>query len=125
MDPLPLSPRTHLGPYEVQEQIGAGGMGVVYKARDTRLGRDVGIKVLPPDKIADSDRRRRFIQEARSASALNHPHIVTIHDIGEADGVHYIVMEYVEGRTLDQYIPQEGMKPVDALAYAVPIADAL
>jgi eukaryotic-like serine/threonine-protein kinase len=122
---MPLPPGTHLGPYEILEQIGAGGMGAVYKARDARLGREVAIKVLPPDKMADPDRKRRFIQEARSASALNHPHIVIIHDIGESDGIDFIVMEYVEGRTLDQFIPRDGMKSADVLKYAIPVADAL
>src|ERR1041385_9551400 len=75
--------------------------------------------------MADPDRKRRFIQEARAASALNHPNIVTIHDVGEADGIDYIVMEYVAGRPLDQLIPRDGMKPAEALKYAIPIADAL
>ena len=85
--------------HEIVREIGRGGMGVVYEARDTRLGRPVAIKVLPPDKVADPERKRRFIQEARAASALNHPNIITVHDINEDDGVDFIVMEYVDGKT--------------------------
>src|SRR4030042_2816698 len=91
--------------YQVLEKLGEGGMGVVYKARDTHLDRFVALKVLPPDKVADAERKRRFGQEARAASALNHPNIITIHDINSADGVDYIAMEYVAGKTLDELIP--------------------
>jgi serine/threonine protein kinase len=87
-----------LAHYEILQQLGEGGMGVVYKARDTHLDRFVAVKVLPAEKVSDPERRRRFEQEAKSASALNHPNIVTIHDIAEADGVSYIVMEYVAAR---------------------------
>jgi Tol biopolymer transport system component len=100
-------------------------MGVVYRARDTRLNRFVAIKVLPPERVADPERKRRFAQEARSASALNHPHIVTIHDIGSENGTDFIVMEYLEGKTLGQMIPPKGLAPREALNYAVQIADAL
>src|SRR5215510_10609023 len=100
-------------------------MGVVYKARDTQLDRDVAIKVLPPDKVADPQRKQRFVQEARAASALNHPHIVTVHDIRNAGGVDFIVMEYLGGRTLDQIIPTKGLRLSQALRYGVQIADAL
>jgi hypothetical protein len=100
-------------------------MGEVYRARDTRLGRQVAIKVLPAERMADDGRRRRFVQEARAASALNHPNIVTIHEIESADGVDFIVMEYVAGRTLDALIPARGMRLPDALRTAIPIADAL
>jgi serine/threonine protein kinase len=111
--------------YEVIEKLGEGGMGVVYKARDTRLNRFVAIKVLPPERIADPERKRRFVQEARSASALNHPHIITIHDIGSENGADFIAMEYLEGKTLGQMIPPKGLAPREALNYAVQIADAL
>ena len=83
---MPLSPGSRLGPYEVLALIGAGGMGEVYRARDPRLNRDVAIKVLPAERVSDEDRRRRFVQEAHAASALNHPHIVTIHEIESANG---------------------------------------
>src|ERR1043165_2377400 len=99
-----------LGHYRILEKIGSGGMGEVYKARDTRLNRPVAIKVLLPDKVANIERKRRFIQEAQSASALNHPNIVVIHDINEEKGVDYMVMEYIPGKTLDAAIPRQGMR---------------
>ncbi len=111
--------------YELLEKLGEGGMGVVWKARDTRLDRLVALKFLPPDKIADPERRQRFAQEARAASALNHPGIVTIYEIDHADDADFIAMEYVPGKTLEQLIPAKGMKPIEALRYAIQIADAL
>ena len=111
--------------YQILEKLGEGGMGVVYKARDTHLDRFVALKILPAEKVADSDRRLRFVQEAKAASALNHPHIITIYDIDEADGVHFIAMEYVDGKTLDQLIPRHGMRLNEALKVAVQMADAL
>ena len=111
--------------YEIAREIGRGGMGVVYQARDTRLDRPVAIKVLPPDKVTDPERKRRFIQEARAASALNHPNIITVHDVNSDDGVDFIVMEYVDGRTLDALIPSKGLRLSLAVKYAVQIADAL
>jgi serine/threonine protein kinase len=120
-----LAAGTTLGPYEILAPLGAGGMGEVYCARDPRLGREVAIKVLPSERLADEGRRRRFVQEARSASALNHPHIVTIYEIESADGINFIVMEYVPGLTLDTRMPRNGMRLGDALRVAIPIADAL
>lgn len=114
-----------LGHYELLGEIGRGGMGVVYRARDTRLDRVVAIKLLPPDKMSDPDRRRRFVQEAKAASALNHPNIVTIHEIDALDGVDFIVMEHVDGTPLDRLIPSEGLPLPQALSYAVQVADAL
>ena len=111
--------------YRIESKLGEGGMGVVYKARDTHLDRPVAIKVLPADKVADPGRKQRFVQEARAASALNHPNIVTIYDIRSQDGTDFIVMEYIEGKTLDQLIAPKGMRPAQALKYAVQIADAL
>src|SRR5580658_3947371 len=111
--------------FEVIEKLGEGGMGVVYKARDTHLDRFVALKVLPPDKLADAERKRRFIQEAKSASALNHPNIVHIYDIEESDGVLFIAMEYVAGKSLDALIGRTGLRPDTALKYAVQAADAL
>src|SRR5450756_266903 len=111
--------------YEIVEKLGAGGMGVVYRARDTHLDRFVAIKVLPPGKVADAERKARFVQEAKAASALNHPNIVTIYDIDEADGVHFIAMEHVAGKTLHESIPRKGLPVNQALKCAVQIADAL
>jgi eukaryotic-like serine/threonine-protein kinase len=114
-----------LGSYQIVSLLGTGGMGVVYQARDTRLKRSVAMKVLPRDMMSDPERKRRFIQEARAASALNHPNIITIYDIGNEVGTDFIVMEYVAGKTLDQRIPRKGMRLDEALKIAVQIADAL
>jgi eukaryotic-like serine/threonine-protein kinase len=111
--------------YVILEKLGEGGMGVVYKARDTHLGRFVAIKVLPPRQPRDPERRHRFAQEAKAASALNHPNIVTIHDINQADGIDFICMEYIAGKTLDNMIPRRGLPLNQALQFAVQIADAL
>jgi Tol biopolymer transport system component len=111
--------------YRILEKLGSGGMGVVYKAEDTKLGRMVALKVLPPERVADPNRKRRFVQEARAASALNHPNIITIYDIDEAEGVHYIAMEHVEGKTLDRLIARHGLRVNEALKYAVQMAAAL
>ena len=108
---MSLAAGTKLGPYEVIAPLGAGGMGEVYRARDTRLGREVAVKVLPADRLSDPDRRARFVQEARAASALNHPNIVTIHEIESAEGIDFIVMELVPGKTLDALHPARGDAP--------------
>ena len=114
-----------VGPYRIDSLIGAGGMGEVYRATDTRLHRTVAIKVLPPERISDPERKRRFLQEARAASALNHPNIITLHDIASDNGVDYIVMEYVRGKSLDKLIKPKGMPLAEALGYAQQIACAL
>ncbi len=114
-----------LGRYEVIARLGEGGMGEVYRARDTRLKREVALKVLPPESMADPQRRRRFEREARAASALNHPNIITIHDIDRAEGIDFIAMEYVPGKTLGESIGRKGLTVNDAVKYAVQIADAL
>jgi eukaryotic-like serine/threonine-protein kinase len=111
--------------YRIESKLGEGGMGVVYQGRDMRLDRLVAIKVLPPDKLTDSGAAARFAHEARAASALNHPGIVTIHDIRSDAGTEFIVMEWIDGRTLTDLIPASGMRIADALGYAVQIADAL
>jgi Tol biopolymer transport system component/predicted Ser/Thr protein kinase len=111
--------------YTIESRLGEGGMGVVYRARDTHLNRTVAIKVLPADKVADPERRQRFIQEARAASALNHPNIVTIHDIRSDGGIDFIVMEHVAGRPLDEVIGGRPLRLDRALRYAIQIADAL
>src|SRR5215831_9166215 len=97
---MALTPGTKLGPYEIQSPLGAGGMGEVYRARDTRLGREVALKILPESFAGDSDRLRRFEQEARSVAALNHPNILAVFDIGESNGSPYLVAELLEGETL-------------------------
>jgi eukaryotic-like serine/threonine-protein kinase len=122
---MALAPGSKLGPYEVIALIGAGGMGEVYRARDPRLNREVAIKVLPADRVSDDDRRRRFVQEAHAASALNHPHIITIYEIESANGIDFIVMEYVRGKSLDALIPRHGMRLGEVLRIAIPVADAL
>ena len=124
-DYVALQPGSTLGPYQVLALIGAGGMGEVYRARDLRLNRDVAIKVLPPDRVGDESRRRRFVQEAQAVSALNHPHIITIYEIESANGIDFIVMEYVRGKSLDTLIPHHGMRLNEFLRIAIPIADAL
>ena len=111
--------------YQIVERVGEGGMGVVYKARDIRLDRFVAIKVLSAEKVSDPDRKRRFVQEAKAASALNHPSIITIHDIGTAEGVDYIAMELLEGRTLANSMPPDGLPVAAVLEWSVQIADAL
>ena len=111
--------------YEILDKLGEGGMGIVYKARDTHLDRLVAIKVLPPDLVADPGRKRRFIQEARAASSLNHPNIITVHDIASVDGVDFMVMEFVAGKTLDQLIGRNGLKFTEGLRYGAEIAAAL
>jgi Tol biopolymer transport system component/serine/threonine protein kinase len=111
--------------YEVTGKLGEGGMGVVYEAIDRHLDRRIALKILPPDKVAKTGRLQRFIQEAKSASALNHPNIITIYDIGAADGVDYIAMELVPGRTLEDLLARRRMKVAETLRFAVQIAGAL
>src|SRR6476646_8294634 len=98
---MPIDEGTRLGRYEIRSQLGAGGMGEVYVAQDTKLDRRVALKILPPEFAADADRMRRFVLEARSASALNHPNIITIYEVGETDGTNFIATEYIEGKTLN------------------------
>jgi serine/threonine protein kinase/Tol biopolymer transport system component len=120
-----VSAGSRLGPYEIIEMVGAGGMGEVFKARDSRLGRLVAIKMLPRHKLSDPDRKRRFVQEARAASALNHPNIVTVYDIANDEQVDYLVMEYVAGNSLDRLISRKRVRLAEALGYAAQVADAL
>jgi len=114
-----------LGNYEVLDEIGAGGMGQVFKARDTRLNRLVAIKILRRDLAPNPSRRQRFLQEAKSASALNHPNIITIYDIFEFDGMDCLVMEYVGGKTLHELIPKQGMALADVLRISSQVAEGL
>ena len=113
-----LSSGTRLGPYQILAPIGAGGMGEVYRARDDRLKRDVAIKVLPASLSTDPDRLRRFEKEAQAASALNHPHIMSIYDIGSHDGTPYIVSELLEGKTLRERLAAVRFPPRRAIEYA-------
>jgi eukaryotic-like serine/threonine-protein kinase len=120
-----VSAGTRLGPYEVLRPLGAGGMGEVYRARDTRLGRDVAVKVLPAAASVDEGRLRRFEKEARSASSLNHPSIVTVYDFGDSGGTAYIAMELVEGRTLRELLADGGLPLKRLLPIAAQVADGL
>ncbi len=120
-----LEAGTRLGSYEIVASIGAGGMGEVYRAKDLKLGRDVAIKVLPKEFASDPERLRRFEQEARAASALNHPNIITIHDIGEQDGTHYIAMELVEGKTLRQVLEDGPVPTTKMLDFASQVGQGL
>jgi serine/threonine protein kinase len=120
-----LAAGTKLGPYEIQAPLGAGGMGEVYRARDTRLGRDVAIKVLPAHLSSNPDLRQRMEREARSISSLNHPNICTLHDIGSQDGVDFLVMEHLDGETLADRLHRGAMPLEEALEIAIKIADAL
>ena len=130
---MPLSAGTKLGPYEVQSAAGAGGMGEVYRARDTRLGRDVAIKILPRAMTSDPDRLARFEREARMLAALNHPNICAIYGLEEADGLRFLVLELVDGETLGQRLakfdvlsPHSSGLPLDeVLTVARQIAEAL
>lgn len=114
-----------LGPYEVQALLGAGGMGEVYRAKDTRLDRAVAIKVLPQSLSNDPDRRARFEREARAISALNHPHICTLHDVGQEDGIDYLVMEYLEGESLADRLVRGALPLEQVLRYGAETAEAL
>jgi eukaryotic-like serine/threonine-protein kinase len=120
-----LAPGTRLGPYEIVSLLGTGGMGEVYRAGDPRLGRDVAIKVLPSAFADDAERLRRFEQEARAAAALNHPNIVTVYSVEKSDGVLFLTMEVVEGRSLALAIPKGGFAIDELLTIAIPIADAV
>jgi DNA helicase-2/ATP-dependent DNA helicase PcrA len=111
--------------YRIMEPIGAGGMGAVFKAYDNKLQRIVAVKVLPPEYVSQQDRRRRFFQEARAASALNHPHILTVYEVGEENGRPYIAMEYIEGETLRQKIKARALKIKDTLDIAIQIGEGL
>src|SRR5678815_4620913 len=140
---MALAPGVRLGPYEIAAPIGAGGMGEVYRARDTRLDRTVAIKVLPESLAADPQLRERFEREARAISSLNHPHICTLYDVGHQDGIDFLVLEYLEGETLDARLKSRdpGNTPAasagtrgfsrasigadEALRIAIQIADAL
>ena len=112
---MTLTPGTRLGPYEILAPLGAGGMGEVYRARDTRLGRDVAVKVLPQHLSANPEVRARFEREAKTVSSLNHPHICTLHDVGREGDTDYLVMELVEGETLAQRLEKGALPAAEVL----------
>jgi Tol biopolymer transport system component/tRNA A-37 threonylcarbamoyl transferase component Bud32 len=122
---MTLSAGTHLGPYEILSPIGAGGMGEVYRARDTRLDRTVAIKVLPQHLSSSDEARQRFEREARTISQLSHPHICALYDVGNQDGIEYLVMEYLEGETLSERLLKGALPAEQTLRYGIEIADAL
>src|SRR3990172_12843127 len=112
-----------LSHYQVREEISRGGMGIVYRALDVKLGREVALKVLSPELVADPERRRRFEQEARAAAALEHPHIAVIHEIGEAEGVSFIAMELITGEELRDALAQRRLPVARALELALDVAE--
>src|SRR5882672_10856585 len=122
---MAILPGRRLGPYEILSSVGAGGMGEVYRARDTRLDRIVAIKVLPAHLADRSELRERFEREAKTIASLNHPHICTLFDTGQQDGIDYLVMEYLEGETLAQRLLKGPLPLEQVLQYAIEIADAL
>ena len=122
---MPIAPGTHLGRYEVRRPLGAGGMGEVYLGYDTRLDRTVALKILPEEVASDRQRMSRFVQEAKAASALNHPNIITIYEIDQAGSVHFIATEFVDGVTLRQRMDAGTLKTGEILDLAVQAAGAL
>ena len=122
---MPLVPGTRLGQYEISAPLGAGGMGEVYRARDTRLKRDVAIKVLPSDVASSPERLARFEREATTVAGLNHPNIVVLHSIEEAQGTRFITMELVDGRGLDQFVTPGGLPASRVIELGIAMANAL
>src|ERR1035438_1886201 len=122
---MALASGTKLGPYEIVSPLGAGGMGEVYRARDTRLDRSVAVKILPSHLSKDPEAKQRFDREARTISSLNHPNICTLHDVGHQDGIDYLVMEHLEGQTLAERL-SKGPLPLDqVLKYGAEICEGL
>src|SRR2546427_1001634 len=122
---MTLSVGTKLSRYEIRSKIGEGGMGEVYLARDSQLDRDIALKILTADVAGDQQRLHRFLQEARAASALSHPNVAHIYEIGEVNGAHFIAMEVVEGESLDKKIAGRPMRLSEMVDFAIQIADAL
>src|SRR5712692_6742158 len=122
---MAIVPGTRLGPYEIVSALGAGGMGEVYRARDTRLERSVAIKMLPANLSSDPSLRQRLEREAKAVSKLSHPHICTLHDIGHQDGVDFLVMELIEGETLEHRLTKGPLLQEQTISFAAQIADAL
>src|SRR5256884_8343137 len=122
---MTITSGTRLGRYEIRAKIGEGGMGEVYLAQDTKLDRKVALKILPADVAAHPDRMKRFVQEAKAASALNHPNIITIYEIDEADSFHFIATEFIEGQTLRNQTGGSRLSVTDALEVGVQVTSAL
>src|SRR3989440_6653625 len=122
---MTINPGTRLGRYEIRSKIGAGGMGEVYLAQDTKLDRKVALKILPADVAAHPDRMKRFVQEAKTASALNHPNIITIYEIDETESGHFIATEFIDGETLRERALKAPFKLGESLDIAAQIASAL
>src|SRR5688572_17992708 len=122
---MPLTPGRHLGPYEIVAPLGAGGMGEVYRAQDSRLGRDVAIKVLPAAVSESPDALARFEREARAVALLSHPNILTLHDVGKSDGVSYAVLEFLDGETLRERLAAGALSLRKAVEIGVQIARGL
>src|SRR5271167_4952446 len=122
---MSLAPGTMLGPYEIGAPLGAGGMGEVYRARDTRLERTVAVKILPQERSNDPSRKQRFEREAKTISSLNHPHICVLHDVGHQDGIDFLVMECVEGETLAKRLEKGALPLEQAIKCGTQIAGAL
>jgi Tol biopolymer transport system component len=122
---MAITSGTKLGPYEIQSPLGAGGMGEVYRARDTRLDRTVAVKILPPHLSSNVEARQRFDREARAISSLNHPNICTLHDVGHQDGTDFLVMEYLEGETLGDRLMKGPLPPEQVLKYGIEICEGL
>src|ERR1700684_3023392 len=122
---MALTSGTKLGPYQVRSPLGAGGMGEVYRATDTKLGRDIALKVLPAEMAHDPERLARFRREAKTLAQLDHPNIVTIHSVEECDGIHFLTMQLVEGMPLDRVIPSSGFPVAEFVEIASALGDAL
>src|SRR5256714_6120887 len=122
---MSLAPGTKLGRYEIRAKIGEGGMGEVYLAQDMKLDRKVALKILPAEIAGDRNRMNRFVQEAKAASALNHPNIITIHEIDQTDSAHFIAMEFIDGETLRQRLKNGPLKIGEVLEMAIHTASAL
>src|SRR6516165_4498522 len=120
-----LTSGTKLGPYEIVSPLGAGGMGEVYRARDTRLDRTVAIKILPAHLADNPEAKQRFDREARAISSLNHPNICILHDVGHQDGIDYLIMEYLEGETLSDHLLKGPLPPERVLKYSIEICEGL
>ena len=116
---------TRLGRYEIRSALGAGGMGQVYLAEDTELGRRVALKVLPADMTSDEAARKRLLREARAAATLDHPHICSVYEVGEAEGHRFIAMQFIDGETLDVRVKRAAVSADEAIAIAAEVADAL